>query len=385
VKAAILLLASLLSVTVLAKEEAKPRLVMLDGTTRQTNVKLTADGFRTADGEALPDLWRVHFERPAYKHKVVLETVAGTLRVDQVTLAEGPLQVQVGWLAEALSVPRASLRALRFPAAERFGARIDALQAESAPQDRLVGLSKEDTPITIAGSLLAIGEDDVTFRFRGQDRTIKRERVVGIVPADAPARRLPARGYCVTTANGSTICGAALKPGWLLQSELGELPLRKDRVQQVAVRTPRVQMLHDLVPAAEDYGGGVTSPLWDRHWAANMTLTGEPMVLDGRNWDAGVAMHAPCRLTYALAPGTTTFVARVALDGRLGKAGDCVVRVLADGQPRFEAHLQSSGEGHLVRVDLTGAERLELAVEAGPNFDLGDHVNWANARLLRTP
>ena len=36
-----------------------------------------------------------------------------------------------------------------------------------------------------------------------------------------------------------------------------------------------------------------------------------------------------------------------------------------------------------VRVDVTGAKELTLAVEFGQGGDVEDHVNWADARLIR--
>ena len=37
-----------------------------------------------------------------------------------------------------------------------------------------------------------------------------------------------------------------------------------------------------------------------------------------------------------------------------------------------------------VDVDVSGMDAIALVVDPGEEFDLGDHVDWANARFVKT-
>ena len=91
-------------------------------------------------------------------------------------------------------------------------------------------------------------------------------------------------------------------------------------------------------------------------------------------------------MTYAVPAGCRRFEALVGLDDRTGRKGSVRVRVLADGK---ECDLGLKGDlthrtGPVrVRADVGGAKELTLAVDFGAGGDVGDHVNWADARFIK--
>jgi hypothetical protein len=60
--------------------------------------------------------------------------------------------------------------------------------------------------------------------------------------------------------------------------------------------------------------------------------------------------------------------------------------VLVDGKPvdvGWDRELTARDPALSVSVPLAGARELTLVVEFGRRLDVGDHVNWAEARLVK--
>ena len=97
-------------------------------------------------------------------------------------------------------------------------------------------------------------------------------------------------------------------------------------------------------------------------------------------------MHSTSRVTYSLPDGAKRFEARVGLDDHLGVRGSVRVRLLIDGKERdlgLRGDLTHRVGPLAVSLDLTGAKELTLIVDFGANGDVGDHVNWCDARIVR--
>src|SRR5262249_32476971 len=110
--------------------------------------------------------------------------------------------------------------------------------------------------------------------------------------------------------------------------------------------------------------------------------------------DKGLGVHSHSRLTYALtSPGApySRFEALVGLDEKTGGRGSVHIRVLTDGKPRDlgttrgrkSVTLTGKSEPLAISVTLKGARELTLEVDFGPGGDVGDHVDWVDARLVR--
>jgi hypothetical protein len=81
--------------------------------------------------------------------------------------------------------------------------------------------------------------------------------------------------------------------------------------------------------------------------------------------------------------GFNKLVAEVGLDPELGQQGDCEVTIRGDGIELWKRRLQSSQPVAQVDVEIAGYQRIELSVQSGEQFDLGDFVNWCNPRMLK--
>ncbi|MFW5830103.1 MAG: NPCBM/NEW2 domain-containing protein, partial [Planctomycetota bacterium] len=78
------------------------------------------------------------------------------------------------------------------------------------------------------------------------------------------------------------------------------------------------------------------------------------------------------------------FQARIGIADALGLAGDCVVRILLDDKEVWQARIRGGDEPRAVDIDCRGAQVLALVVALGERYDIGDHVVFADARVIRT-
>jgi NPCBM/NEW2 domain len=116
----------------------------------------------------------------------------------------------------------------------------------------------------------------------------------------------------------------------------------------------------------------------------NESQGGRPLQLGGVRYGRGLGVHARSDLTYELAGGFKTFAATIGVDAEVGSAGSVLFRVLGDDKVLYESPVLRGGDdAQPITVDVHGVLLLRLVVDFADNGDLGDHADWANARLLR--
>ncbi len=118
----------------------------------------------------------------------------------------------------------------------------------------------------------------------------------------------------------------------------------------------------------------------------NANCQGETLDIGGYTYGAGLGVHAQSRLTYRIGGKFKTFLADVAIDGRLEKEGSVVFVVAGDGRELYRSPLvtgRPSGGGLAVQVSVEGIKELTLSAEPTDDLDQADVANWGAARLLR--
>jgi len=113
------------------------------------------------------------------------------------------------------------------------------------------------------------------------------------------------------------------------------------------------------------------------------SVSGGELRLGGNSYDKGVGLHSECRISYALDGAFRRFESIVGLDDHGGRGGNVRIRVFVDGQEKAGGELNSGGQPRALAIDLTQAKDLTLVVEFGSGGDVCDHVNWADARLIK--
>ena len=203
--------------------------------------------------------------------------------------------------------------------------------------------------------------------------------------AGAPPKTPEGVAAIVHAADGSIISGQlrGLQDGALrLQAAFGPaLALPLAQLLTIEFRGGRLVYLSDLEPAEVK-----ETPYFDLvwHYRRDRSVDGNPLRIGGRTYRKGLGVHSRAELTYALDGAYRRFLADVGIDDEVGEKGNADVQVLVDGKVAFERKgIRGRQQPIPVSIEVAGAARLTLLVDFGADFDICDHLNWANARLIR--
>lgn len=108
----------------------------------------------------------------------------------------------------------------------------------------------------------------------------------------------------------------------------------------------------------------------------------------GDLYERGLGMHSASRIVYALDQPYRRLEAELAIDESAGRGGSVVFLVLADAggsfKPIYKSPVVRGGQKPIaMSVDLSGARRIALFVEAADRGTELDRANWLNARLMK--
>ncbi|MHB1156415.1 MAG: NPCBM/NEW2 domain-containing protein [Phycisphaerales bacterium] len=386
-------------------------LVTLEGDRIEGEVtSIGADGRITIGGRAGPvDLQGVReIERQT-------ERVSSGLSAERLYLADGSVLVArnvtmdegaIGfdWLGgegakwgvdQARGILLAPLSARAGGHAEPEGMFVKAMGDAENKQDQLMVIGEEGLTV-VPGALAEMDAKEVTFVWNGQSRKIDRRKVYGIVlappPPEAPEvlRTEDLTGLvCVELADGSRVWGklAGLAEGKLRLMRGGRaMVLPWEKTAAVRVRSGRMVFMSDLKATEERTAATVTFG-WPMR--KDESVMGGPIEIGDRRFERGLGVHARSELNYDIGGKYRLFTAVIGLaPGSKNPApgsgeGDCVFVVKGDGKRLLEQRMKAGEAGKEVRLDVSGIKRLELIVEEGENWDVGDRANWADARLIR--
>lgn len=178
-----------------------------------------------------------------------------------------------------------------------------------------------------------------------------------------------------TTITGVALCGA-LAVSFLAARAAQEAPQLADLAGNS--RQPNRMWLDEL-----DLSGV------EQEWGAPgkaQTVDGKPLTIGGKKFLRGIGTHASSTFVVDLKGAATRFAAVVGLDDEQGGKGSASFEVWVDGKKAADTGtLKAGGQGKLLSVDLTGAQRLMLVVTDGGDGINDDHADWAGAMLLLKP
>lgn len=260
---------------------------------------------------------------------------------------------------------------------------------EPANQDTAYIRDKDDPAVirSVSGKIKALDDQSLTFEFRGQDRTIGRERIAGLVlaHADRPAPPRPGFHQTLSLRSGQILPGKliALDDEQAAFELIGGGRVQVPRSVMIALRCEngrRVDLTR-IDPTAEEaipYFG-----LSFKH-RVNQSFAGDEVRLfNGTTYERALAVHSKSRLHYKLDRPAESFRADFGLLDPGGKLGNVTARVIGDDKVLWEqADITAKSQPIQVQVDLTGVKRLVLEVDFGQGQDVGDRAAWCNPRLI---
>jgi hypothetical protein len=383
--------AIVLAVCALAAAQA-PRdsatLVLLDGQSVSTKTLAISAGQLSGEGVpqglSLDDLRRIELAgsaaAPAPAAVIVELRGGGRVLARSATIADD--KCQIDWAGAKLAVPIDVVRALRFEPATPHAEFDKALAAPAADADRIF-FQVDGKFDSISGLIVSLTDEQLTFQFEGQERTLPRNRLYGIAVAQAQAEDEPTR-CLITLAGGTRLAGdlTALAGGKATLELPGgsKLELPWSSVSRVDIRSSRVAFLSDLKPLAAQEAALVTLP---RSWQRDKNVLAGPLTLGTRIFDKGIGVHARSSLTFAAGKKYDTLAAVIGIDAAAGGKGDCVFVVLGDGEQVFTKRVKGSEPPQDIQVDIARYDQVTLLVEPGADLDLADHANWCDARFIK--
>jgi len=297
------------------------------------------------------------------------------------------LKLEAAWLdGGTVAVPLDWVAGVRFDTLDPLetAADFEARLSDRGAEDRLLARTRDRELLEIGGVVEETEGDRLRFNYRGASRTVPLAQIAGLVLAAAPEPEQPDGSRAtLRLTDGSRLAGrltAIDKSDWTLEAPWGStLEIPGAEIARVEVTGGVMTHLSDLEPIAVE-----EIPFFDRllSWKRDTNLEGGPIVLDGRTYAKGLAVHSKCALTYDLGGRFESFRAQVGFDEASNGLGRVDCRVLVDGEERFaEPDLRADEPPVALEIPLDGAERLELVVDFGAGQDTGDRILWADARL----
>ncbi len=108
---------------------------------------------------------------------------------------------------------------------------------------------------------------------------------------------------------------------------------------------------------------------------------GDVMTVAGSTYLAGLGVTNSASISFYLGQGNYVLEALVAIDDET-PTGQAVVTVLRDGIAADRFEIRSGEQPHAIRVDLTGANTVELRTEPNPAANESASVDWINPRIM---
>uniref|UniRef100_A0A7C2K075 Glycosyl hydrolase family 98 putative carbohydrate-binding module domain-containing protein n=1 Tax=Schlesneria paludicola TaxID=360056 RepID=A0A7C2K075_9PLAN len=313
---------------------------------------------------------------------VVFLTDGSRLQCDGLTASGQTWQVQHPQLGP-IAIPRNDIRSLRLAADDPA---ISAAWKELVGRDNredLIVIRKGDVLDHIDGVVGSIDDASVKFLLDGDDVTVKRERVFGIILA-AHERRAPGRTLRVELPGGDSLFvqQVAYRDGRWKLDWLRPQPLEAQTtaVRGVDFSAGKVLSLSAIEPREVEH-----TPYFNTRWdyQRDRNLVGRPLRVGPRSFPRGLAIHSKTRLRYRLGGEYRRFSATLGLDPEIS-AGVATFRVVGDGRPLFESDVSVLDEPKQLDLSVEGVVELDLIVDFGPDgLDTGDRVHLGDAKVSK--
>jgi hypothetical protein len=262
---------------------------------------------------------------------------------------------------------------------------------ESRTNDRAI-LGNGDV---IAGTLTGLDakKGELQFDMGAEKKIVALSKVVAIAFNNRVARnRKPTGSFghlVLTTGTRLTVISPRIADNVLTAQTMfkDSIGVPLTAISALDIYQGAATYLSDLKPARYQYH---TYQGEEHDWMADRNLAGQELQLrtelGTETFDKGVAVHGACRLTYALDGKYRRFECLAGLDAQLGKRGSVDIRVLVDGREQSLGDAKSltfANGSRRIGVNIKDAKELTLIVEWGEGGNVGDYVNWCDARLLR--
>ncbi len=265
-----------------------------------------------------------------------------------------------------------------------------ALADRSVESDTVIAKTSQGQQ-AVSGVLESIDDEQLILNYQGRPRPVNLSKVAGIVTADLKPASLQGPRCTVQLVDGGSLTGllSGLNDGQLKIELLANsaIQLPWSYVASVTIASNSVAWLSDLEPASAEHSPLATLPFqWQRDRSADqnpLTLIW-PSTGDTRIFSRGIGTRSASRLEFLNDQGFQRLVATVGIDAETQGRGNCEVSVWADGIQLWSAGISGRSDPVPLDVGIGDMNRITLVVRHGMHLDLGDHVDWAEIRFVKT-
>jgi len=314
-------------------------------------------------------------------------TTSGDEIPAKVGAAPGKLTASGPW-TESFEVSTKDLSGILMPAGRRDKKASQSLAAKRSWKQDHIFLLGDD----FDGSFEGMTRSGVKFKSFLGAREYKLDELAAVVFAELKPFVPPKTTYYLAElAGGGKVSGrpVGLSGGSLRWETLGgmKLTLKVAALSAVRVVNGKVTYLSDLKPDKVDQKPFIQGLPFIWVWRPDSDVFRRPLKLGGKPYRRGLGVAAYTKLSYELGGKYKRFKAEAGVCDSVAGGGKTAFKVCVDGKERFNNHknpLTRSAKPRAVDVDLSGAKRLELIVDFGPDgSDLGDIGGWGEARLIK--
>ncbi len=245
----------------------------------------------------------------------------------------------------------------------------------------------------LEGVASRVSADAIVFDVDAEPVNVKRGKVEGLIYYRAKKEELPDPAVLLTVRGGTRlqITALALATDHLqLTTPAGlDISLPLADLDRLDFSLANMQFLSDLEPESFEYvsyfGGkdqpGALAQFYKPRRDMAFDLT--PLRLDGKTFAKGLSMHARTKVVYRLPGKFQRLTALVGIDDGVRDAGDARLEIHGDGKMLWEGAVRGTDHAQPLDVSVAGVRRLEILTDFGGDFDAGDVIDLADAKVTR--
>ena len=159
-----------------------------------------------------------------------------------------------------------------------------------------------------------------------------------------------------------------------------ELNVAWEKVKVVSLKSPRLVFVSDLEPVSYNSNPIVA---FRREFQKDRTVSGLPIQINEQVYDKGLGLASGMQLEFLNEGPYDMFLAEIGIDDDAGGLGDCEFVVKSDEGELYRGRVKGGEAAKLIKVDITGCNRVTLQVDPGLDLDIADHADWADACFLQ--
>ena len=308
-----------------------------------------------------------------------------TLGGTQISIANKKAELLSPVVAQ-LALPQSEVASIRF--ADRFSS-VDEQWAKLADRELksdLLVIRKEDVLDYLDGVFVELNDTSVKFLIDGEEVSVKREKVCGLLFARRQGVASKAAPVRLELSNGDVLMAASLASSADgLQAKLlakADVSLRLEQIKTIDLSQGKLRYLSQMDPREVKY-----TPYFDITWEyrRDTNMDGGPLRLGNKVYSRGLCIHSKSLLKYRLGGEYRRLQAVVGIDHLVASNGygDCRLVISGDGKTLFQADVKAKDSPRPVDLDVANVVNLEVLVDFGGNLDISDHLDLADAKLVK--